>query len=182
MNPESNERPSQFASVCCCHFVLCVISESSSCHVLHFTFTIRLKKRLGDGADAWDVRTLDAELEVQRTIKRAELIAFLCLVRKAVDPTVVHVDNKGIIDGLWREKRNALAQKRRMQDQRILIWEEVHDMKCIGPRAKVPDLWILTWEELHSVHREGTSTSNRTAPKKEIQQMSLFKKVHRRRK
>ena len=96
--------------------------------------------------------TLDAELEVQRTIKRAELIAFLCLVREAVDPMVVHVDNKGIIDGLWREKRNALVQKRRMQDHRILIWEEVHDMKCIGPRAKVAALWILTWEELHSVH------------------------------
>ena len=46
--------------------------------------------------------TLDAELELQRTIKRAELTAFLCLLRKAIGPTVVHVDNKRIIDGLWR--------------------------------------------------------------------------------
>ena len=40
--------------------------------------------------------TLDVELEVQRTIKRAELTAFLCLSRKAIGPTMVHVD-KGII-------------------------------------------------------------------------------------
>ena len=46
--------------------------------------------------------TLDAELEVQRTTKRAELTAFLCLLRKVISPTTVHVDDKGIIDGLWR--------------------------------------------------------------------------------
>ena len=45
--------------------------------------------------------TLDAELEVQRTIKRKELIAFLCLLRKAL---VVHVDDKGTIDGLCIER------------------------------------------------------------------------------
>ena len=39
--------------------------------------------------------TLDAELEVRRTIKRAELTAFLCLLRKAIGPTTVHVDDKG---------------------------------------------------------------------------------------
>ena len=60
--------------------------------------------------------TLDAELEVQRTIKRAELTAFLCLLRKAISLIVVHVDNKGIIDGLWRG-----------------------EMRCSGPRAKDAD-------------------------------------------
>ena len=40
--------------------------------------------------------TLDAELEVQRTIKRAELTAFQCLLRKATGPTMVHVEHKGI--------------------------------------------------------------------------------------
>ena len=54
--------------------------------------------------------TLDAELEVQRTIKRAELTAFVCLFRKAIGPTVVHVDSKRIIDGLRKG-----------------------DMSCIGP-------------------------------------------------
>ena len=38
---------------------------------------------------------LEAKLEVQRTIKRAELTAFLCLLKKATGPTVGHVDNKG---------------------------------------------------------------------------------------
>ena len=46
--------------------------------------------------------TLDAELEVQRTTRRADLTAFVCFLRKAVGPTMVHVDNKGITDGTWR--------------------------------------------------------------------------------
>ena len=47
----------------------------------------------------------EAELEVQRSIKRGELTAFLCLRRKATGLTMVHVDNKGIIDGLWRGEK-----------------------------------------------------------------------------
>ena len=39
--------------------------------------------------------TLTAELKVQRTIKRTELTAFLCFLRKGNGLTVVHVDNKG---------------------------------------------------------------------------------------
>ena len=46
--------------------------------------------------------TLEAEFEVQCTIKRADLTAFLCLLKKDIGPTVVHVDNKGTIDGLWK--------------------------------------------------------------------------------
>ena len=46
--------------------------------------------------------TLDAKLEVRRTIKRAELTAFLYLTRKDIGPTVVHADNTGILDGLLR--------------------------------------------------------------------------------
>ena len=47
--------------------------------------------------------TLDAEFEVQRTIQRVELTAFLFLLWRIVDPTTAHLDNKGII-GL--ERRN----------------------------------------------------------------------------
>ena len=36
-----------------------------------------------------------AEHEVQRTINRAELTAFLCLLRKVLGPVKVHVDKKG---------------------------------------------------------------------------------------
>ena len=43
---------------------------------------------------------LDAELEVQCTIKRAEWTAFLCLSREIIGPTTAHVDNKGNINGL----------------------------------------------------------------------------------
>ena len=43
--------------------------------------------------------SMETEYEVQRTIKRAELTAFLCLLRKVMGPIEVHVDNKGMIDG-----------------------------------------------------------------------------------
>ena len=46
--------------------------------------------------------SMEAEYEVQHTIKRVELTAFLCLLKKVIGPIKVHVDNKGIIDGLWR--------------------------------------------------------------------------------
>ena len=89
--------------------------------------------RRGDGTNAWDVGgTLDAELEVQRTIKRAELTAFLCLLRKAIGPTMVHVDSKGIFDGQLRG-----------------------EMKCSGSRAKDTDMWLIR-EELHGVHQDCT--------------------------
>ena len=38
--------------------------------------------------------SMEAEYEVQRTIKRAELTAFLCLLRKVCGPVKVHVDNR----------------------------------------------------------------------------------------
>ena len=51
--------------------------------------------------------SVDAELEVQRTTKRAELTAFLCLLKKVIGSTKVHVDNKGIMTGYGEEKENA---------------------------------------------------------------------------
>ena len=43
-----------------------------------------------------------------------------------MDPSKVHVDNKGIIDGLWRGERN-----------------------CTDPKAGDADLWIKIWEQSH---------------------------------
>ena len=40
--------------------------------------------------------SMEAEYEVHRTIKRAELTAFLCLLKKVIGPIKVHVDNKGM--------------------------------------------------------------------------------------
>ena len=70
--------------------------------------------------------SMEADLEVQRTIKRAELTGFLCLLKKVIGPIKVHVDNKGIIDRLRRGGR-----------------------QCINPKAGNADLWIKIWEELH---------------------------------
>ena len=78
--------------------------------------------------------SMEAEFEVERTIKRAELTAFLCFLRKVCEPIKIHVDNKGIIDGL-REG----------------------ETECIKPRAGDADLWIKTREELHELVKRGIS-------------------------
>ena len=49
--------------------------------------------------------SMEAELEVQLTIKRTELTAFFCLLKRVIGPVKVHVDNKGIVDGLRRGER-----------------------------------------------------------------------------
>ena len=61
--------------------------------------------------------SMEAEYEVQRTIKRAELTVFLCLVKKVIGLIKVHVDHKEIIYGLRKGKK-----------------------ECIKPRAENADL------------------------------------------
>ena len=100
---------------------------------------------------------LEAEFDVQRTIKRADLTAFLCFLKKIVGPIRKHVDNKGIIDGLWRGER-----------------------KCIDPKAGDADFWIKIWEELHRLAERDIVVevehvkAHRT--KKEKKEMSHFGK------
>ena len=43
--------------------------------------------------------SVEAEFEVQRTIKRAELTAFLCLLNGVIGLFKVYIDNEGIVDG-----------------------------------------------------------------------------------
>ena len=50
--------------------------------------------------------SMDAELEVQRTIKRAELTAFLCLLKTRSMSTT-----KELLTGNGEEKRSASIQK-----------------------------------------------------------------------
>ena len=67
------------------------------------------------------------DFEVERTIKRAELTVFLCLLKKVIGSTKVHVYNPGIMNGLWKG-----------------------EVKCTGPKAGDADLLInKNWEELH---------------------------------
>ena len=63
---------------------------------------------------------------------QAELTAFLCLLRKVCGPIKVHVENKGIIDGLRKGEK-----------------------ECIKPRAGDADLWLTIWEELHELVKRG---------------------------
>ena len=76
--------------------------------------------------------SMEAECELQRTIKRAELTAFLHLLKKVIGPIKVHVDNKRIVDGLQRGGK-----------------------ECINPRAGDADLWIRIWEELRQLMKRG---------------------------
>ena len=48
---------------------------------------------------------MEAELEVHRTVKRAGLTAFICILKDVIRPIKVHVDNRGIIDGLMERRK-----------------------------------------------------------------------------
>ena len=101
--------------------------------------------------------SVEADFEVQRTIKRAALTAFLCLPKGVIGPVRVHVDNKGIIDGLRRG-----------------------ESKCIKPRAEDAELWIKIWEALHDLAERGISVEVEHVKahwtKKEKKYMSHFEK------
>ena len=97
----------------------------------------------------------EAVFEVQRTIKSAELMAFLRFLKKG--PIKVHVDNKGIKDELRRGER-----------------------KCIDPKACDADLWIKIWDELHFPVLEEISVEvehvTAHSTKKDKRDMSQFEK------
>ena len=96
--------------------------------------------------------SMEAEFGVQRTIKRAELTAFLCLLERVIGPFKVHVDNKGIIDGLRREER-------------------MHQTK-----SWYADLWIKIWEELHSLAARDITVEVAHRTKKEQKELSHFER------
>ena len=93
---------------------------------------------------------MDAELEVQRTIKRVELTAFLCLLKKVIGQINVHVDNKRFRDGLWKGER-----------------------KCTDPKAGDAELWIKKLGRAAQPDLErniGGSEACQSAPHKEGQE------------
>ena len=68
--------------------------------------------------------SMEAEYEVQRTIKRAELTAFLCLLRKVCGPTKVHVDNKGMIGERMYQARSLRCRPvdKNLAVRRLMSW------------------------------------------------------------
>ena len=100
---------------------------------------------------------MEAEYEVQRTIKRAGLTVFLCLLRKVSGPIKVRVNNKGRIDGLRRG-----------------------ETECIKPRAGDAHLWMKIWEEFHELVKRGFLVDVEHVKahriKKEKKNMSHFEK------
>ena len=65
--------------------------------------------------------SMEAEFEVQRTIKTAELTAFLPFLAKVGGQIMIHVDNKGIIDGLRRGEQECIKPRAGDADLRIKI-------------------------------------------------------------
>ena len=61
---------------------------------------------------------------------------------RLIGPITAHVDNKGIVDGLWRR-----------------------EMKCIGLNAKDADVWMLIWEKVRRIHQEGITAGSRALSK-----------------
>ena len=52
-----------------------------------------------------------AEFDVQRTIKRVELAAFLCILKKWLDPPRCMSTTKELLTGFGEEKENASIEK-----------------------------------------------------------------------
>ena len=50
-------------------------------------------------------------LRSSETIKRAGLTAFLCLLKTVIGPIKVYVDNKLMIDAIWRGERKCSKPK-----------------------------------------------------------------------
>ena len=103
--------------------------------------------------------SMEAEYEVQRTIKRAELTAFLCVLRKVCGPIKIHADSKGIIDGSRKGEK-----------------------ECIKPRAGDADLWLKkNWEEVHELVKRRISVEaahvKAHGTKKEEEKMTKNRKV-----
>ena len=75
--------------------------------------------------------TFLAEMEVQRTTKRAELWACTMALSELVGPSTIRTDRMGILDGLWRGEEG-----------------------CIGPKEKDADWWIKLLELIECSQKE----------------------------
>ena len=103
--------------------------------------------------------SMEANFEVRRTIKRAELTAFSCLLKRMIGPIKEHVDNKGIIDGPWRGER-----------------------ECIDPKAGGADLWIKKFGKNCTVWPQEIlwwkwSMSRRTAQRRRRQRCRILRSL-----
>ena len=65
--------------------------------------------------------SMDAEFEIQRTIKRAELTAYVCFLKRLIGPIKVHVDNKGIIEELRKGERVYQAKSGRCRIMHTIL-------------------------------------------------------------
>ena len=95
--------------------------------------------------------------------QKSRATAFFCLLRKAIGPMVVHVDKKGIIDGLWK------SEGRRLVDS---------DVGRIAESIK-KSFWWRSSSSKHTAQRRKCSqcrSSKNSSLKSVREQMSLQKR------
>ena len=74
----------------------------------------------------------EAEYEVQRTIKRAELTAFLCIVKNVIGLIKVHVDHKEIIYELRKGKKECIKPR---AGNAVLGLKNLRRITCSGRKG-----------------------------------------------
>ena len=86
--------------------------------------------QLGDGAG--DIATLssplEAELPVQKTIKRAEMMAVWHVLKRCVPPVTIWTDHKPIVDGILKGRAWCTAADRAHADVWRRIWDALEDV------------------------------------------------------
>ena len=107
--------------------------------------------------------SLSAEIEVQRSTKRAELTAFFRFLKGNSGPTTAHVC-KGIMDGLWRREMKCIGQraKDRLVDLDLgrvaltvnAFWWKPSTSKRIAPRRKVSKCLSLKSSSSKAMRRQ----------------------------
>ena len=97
--------------------------------------------------------SMEPEFEVQRTIKRA---AFLCQQKRVIGPVRVHVDNKGIIDGLQRgesKRKKPRAGDHDLTERGILVdVERVKAHRTKKEKEKMTQLERFVTESNEKTH------------------------------
>ncbi|CAK0829303.1 unnamed protein product [Prorocentrum cordatum] len=130
------------------HFV---VNEGSEAHLTGYIVCDGLKMGSSKWVQAgWAAMTINGEgaptiqlwgplscqYSVQKTVKRAEMWAFLKVLEVVMPPCRIHTDHQGIIDGLARGARWCLSWKRPHADLWRRIWHKVVevglDRSCVG--------------------------------------------------
>ena len=125
--------------------------------------------------------SVEAEFEVQRIIKRAELTAFLRFTTK--DLLTGHGERKCIDPKAGASATSVFSRKLSvlpwcMSTTKELLMGHGEEEKCIDPKAGDADLWIKIWEELQLLNvKRNMEHVKAHRTEKDQKEMSHFEKA-----